>query len=836
MQSFLLVLYLLLSSANGIFYRNHSNEFQSSNIAALKTASDSKQADTNAGIGRLNLGVGCGSTLNYSFAFSTENIPRFSYHIANGLAQFLMIHFAEFNLPATDYIVIRDEYSPMQVIYYGNTTNGPFTTATFATKSVLIELYSTGSSTASPSSNCVGFQIDYYRFLAIPASLSSSKQEEVCGADESKEASCYRDMPTILKKADAVIRLLIQKNEGSFFCTGWLVGCQGHVLTNYHCISSQSHASNTDFEFGAQGSNCNQNCKSPYACKGTVRARSSKLIIANQELDFALVQIDKSIVNDYGYLTLRRTGAVLNERIYIPQHPGGFGKRIALKDGNEFGRVQTLTLGGCADDQVGYSLDTTGGASGSPVIGWSDQAVVALHHCGGCPNAAININKIVNQIQNLLPLCAFSDSVLKPAPTPAPQTRAPIPPQSPSAPTSNSRPISKAAVDGTLFSTSTKTTVDYVDFELSDTTAVELDILSIETASPIDSRAQIVGAVFADVNGDCNAGYIDSNLILFRLNDQNDMSRNTFIATNNDAPLGYGTKDGSINQGDSYMYLELAKGRYRLAIGTNPMTIEQAMNGNSLLSYTPRICDNSISNYGSYRLTISVNNNVNLGILGTSNSYIGNQCASSNTLRGYKNCPYHTEALPSRSITIDGTIQRLTSFVSVDYIPFRINRFGRILIEVSSYESTDGFNFMDINGDCESSYIDPVAYVFQRDRTNGVITSASNLVAITDDDEFISRRNNRRSISFRDPYISLALPQGEYVLVVGRYPLTIQDAINRVSTASVSAFTPETCGKTSTRGNYMVTMSSTFDLTATAPGTFTGRKCPNNVGQMVCSN
>ena len=91
-------------------------------------------------------------------------------------------------------------------------------------------------------------------------------------------------------------------------------------------------------------------------------------------------------------MRLRASGAVLDERIYHPQHPAGWGKRIAVvstypadvTDRRLQLRLEpdrAAVLGGSSD--VGYWTDTEGGSSGSPVLGYADHKVVALHHCRG---------------------------------------------------------------------------------------------------------------------------------------------------------------------------------------------------------------------------------------------------------------------------------------------------------------------------------------------------------------------------------------------------------------------------------------------------------------------
>ncbi|RLO13935.1 hypothetical protein DYB28_015486, partial [Aphanomyces astaci] len=53
----------------------------------------------------------------------------------------------------------------------------------------------------------------------------------------------------------------------------------------------------------------------------------------------------------------------------------------------------------CGKGQVGYFADTMGGSSGAPVVGSSDNQVIALHHCGGCQNVAYSTKKILDHVE-----------------------------------------------------------------------------------------------------------------------------------------------------------------------------------------------------------------------------------------------------------------------------------------------------------------------------------------------------------------------------------------------------------------------------------------------------
>ena len=76
----------------------------------------------------------------------------------------------------------------------------------------------------------------------------------------------------------------------------------------------------------------------------------------------------------YGFLQLRPSGAVVDERIYVPQHPLAWGKKIAVTssataDASGYAEVFSLNEAACQSggpNDVGYYADTQGGSSGLP--------------------------------------------------------------------------------------------------------------------------------------------------------------------------------------------------------------------------------------------------------------------------------------------------------------------------------------------------------------------------------------------------------------------------------------------------------------------------------------
>lgn len=205
----------------------------------------------------------------------------------------------------------------------------------------------------------------------------------------------------------SLARLLI---NGTSACTGWLIGDDGHLMTNEHCVENSIDANNVTVEFMAEGNNCATDCRSWFGCPGVIEATSTNLVRVNSNLDYSLLQLPNNVSNQYGYLQLREDGANQNEQIYIPQHPGGWGKRIALESTNPndtggVARIFSLNEPSCSGtgNDIGYFADTQGGSSGSPVIGYNDNLVVALHHCGNCPNRGVPIQDIIDDLGNDIP-------------------------------------------------------------------------------------------------------------------------------------------------------------------------------------------------------------------------------------------------------------------------------------------------------------------------------------------------------------------------------------------------------------------------------------------------
>uniref|UniRef100_K3WB07 Serine protease n=1 Tax=Globisporangium ultimum (strain ATCC 200006 / CBS 805.95 / DAOM BR144) TaxID=431595 RepID=K3WB07_GLOUD len=425
----------------------------------------------------LRFGVGCEfsdySSLRQSVLDATtgSDAPSFRILQDSGLGKGVyVLQFTHFNLPSDDYVLLRaknvDKNSKDTQVLAGRNTTGSFFSAPIVGEGFILELYQqqqqSSSNAPSPKTSsgsdqsCLGFEVNGVVFapqeqaeaiqdsnlaIGLPSVIdkqedASSEQaekfdegkESVCGEDESQEAVCFEQSSNsaeqvMYKTSGPVARLMIRKdnNMNVAYCTGFLLGCEGHLITNQHCIRNWLDALNTYIEFYAQTETCGSKaCETRGACPGRITAGNATLTAVSTDLDYALIKISSGDGADIstlfahvgGYLQLRASGPKLQEEIFIPQYPLGQGKRIATTSNGQPGRIESLTAGECGGEDAGYYVDTQEGSSGSPVIAKSDFTVIALHHCGGCLNGGIQSQKLIADLETkgVLPRCAIAST------------------------------------------------------------------------------------------------------------------------------------------------------------------------------------------------------------------------------------------------------------------------------------------------------------------------------------------------------------------------------------------------------------------------------------------
>ncbi|MGD8377011.1 MAG: hypothetical protein PVF68_12800, partial [Acidobacteriota bacterium] len=169
-------------------------------------------------------------------------------------ATFIAVHFDRFDLPPGGQVFVESPDGTQRYRYdgRGKGSRGDFFAAHIEGEQAIVRLVGARGEGA----------LSVAGYSAGNAAFTGSL-EAICAGDDLVNAICYSDglggddEPAAYAASQAVARLLTNKGaQGSFLCTGWLVGCEGHLMTNNHCIENQTHATNTDYEFDAEAPNC----------------------------------------------------------------------------------------------------------------------------------------------------------------------------------------------------------------------------------------------------------------------------------------------------------------------------------------------------------------------------------------------------------------------------------------------------------------------------------------------------------------------------------------------------------------------------------------------------
>jgi trypsin-like peptidase len=224
--------------------------------------------------------------------------------------------------------------------------------------------------------------------------------ESVCGTDDSEDAVCYRSSdPVAYQHSLPVARLLI---NGTTLCTAWRLTADDRMITNNHCLGSQSDVSNTEVWFNYQCTTCGGNIVAP-----VTKVPGDQLLSTDQTLDYTLFTVgDFDSIKNFGYLGLDLKTPRKGEQVYIPQHPEGDPTKLSIasdQDPNSTCQIDQAEIDGYAhDSDTAYRCDTEPGSSGSPVIDRKTNKVIALHHLGGCPNTGVRMSLIYQRIKSQL--------------------------------------------------------------------------------------------------------------------------------------------------------------------------------------------------------------------------------------------------------------------------------------------------------------------------------------------------------------------------------------------------------------------------------------------------
>ncbi len=231
-----------------------------------------------------------------------------------------------------------------------------------------------------------------------PVNLKNQTSKIILGEPNFEKIRTLKNETKIFNTARRIASIIL-KNNGELisYCSGSLVG-PDLILTNEHCLMD-GEKMYINMEYLEEKD------------LGNYQAEVVSVVKKSRELDYALLRLNKSIGNHYGWLELANDTPSKGD-VMIIQHPQGRDKEISRVQSSIFQKSPVV---------LHYFADTEGGSSGSPVFNLNGNKIVALHHAGLCEeksddrrrclskgvNEGMVIGNIKTEIKEFLPPCAL---------------------------------------------------------------------------------------------------------------------------------------------------------------------------------------------------------------------------------------------------------------------------------------------------------------------------------------------------------------------------------------------------------------------------------------------
>ncbi|MCC7162528.1 MAG: trypsin-like serine protease [Anaerolineae bacterium] len=172
----------------------------------------------------------------------------------------------------------------------------------------------------------------------------------------------------------AIASLVMTYPYGDFICTGWFIG-PDTLATAGHCVfdpSTLQFPTKIMVYPGRDGNNL------PYGSAQSIQLFTNNCWTSTQnpKCDYGGIKINKTLGNTVGWFGFGWTNdnnQLLNHKVHVRGYPGDKPSGTMW---NMKGPLQVITK-----KQVGYSIDTFGGQSGSPVFG---NMVFGAFPCNPC--------------------------------------------------------------------------------------------------------------------------------------------------------------------------------------------------------------------------------------------------------------------------------------------------------------------------------------------------------------------------------------------------------------------------------------------------------------------
>ncbi len=297
-------------------------------------------------------------------------------------SSFMKAHLVNVNLRRGDVLTLRSRTGHVVEEITGR---GPKDMGTFWSLSAFGDELALELSFSEPY-GYVPFRIDEV-ILGDPSILEDqpSSWSSICSPEDFDDVLCFQSDPGKWSNVLASVGVMSVGGNPSFslFCSGSNVSPMNYLLTNDHCLSTQSQCNNTEFVFKFYRQGCNNSAPTTpdwqsFRCDTIVAG--SPFISCDQglgDLDFSLSTVIGDPAATFGHVDPDPVPITDGEAIYIIQHPAGRPHEIAHGTGVNVDADGTVL-------RYYDTLDTEGGSSGSPIYRESDDKLIGLHHCGGC--------------------------------------------------------------------------------------------------------------------------------------------------------------------------------------------------------------------------------------------------------------------------------------------------------------------------------------------------------------------------------------------------------------------------------------------------------------------
>jgi hypothetical protein len=346
-------------------------------------------------------------------AGSTDRSVVNTETVVSAGAEFVRVHFTDFNLAPNDYLTIADPKGLHLEILQGKGPHEDGDIWSFAVPgdTALLTVH------AGPRHGAKG-EFGYAIDKLVHGTLPLGEGEEdvmsrpddlfaapvepnsICGASGYENVACR----PVVSAQRSVARLLAVSSTGSrsVRCTGWMVrGSNANTLmTNNHCFSTPAAVRSIEAQFNHQTTTCSGTTIAPR----TSYRGNALLRTVGMPLDYTLATLFGSPEASWGEIIPLRRRPVVGDYIAIVQHPGGMPKKLGwVLDLTSSQRCRVTVVSGT---QLRYMCDTQGGSSGSVVLAagptTSTNTALGLHHLGGCPNSATALADICASAGTLL--------------------------------------------------------------------------------------------------------------------------------------------------------------------------------------------------------------------------------------------------------------------------------------------------------------------------------------------------------------------------------------------------------------------------------------------------